>query len=399
MQTVHMTETKTIPAQWQIYLMFYIYALTMGSLYPRLADLQLKMHLGEAALGFSLLGLALGTQISLLFAASALKWLGTKKILLISIPLLGLSYVAASAVDHGWQFFLCLVGSGLTIGALEVVVNLEADRTEFKLGRRIMNRSHAFWSLGFFSAGIIGATASELKLNSSWHFAIITFVAALLGYLFFRNYQAATPRPNDTSTHQRMVAPSKPIVLICIFTLSAMLLEGAGADWSVIFMRDNFDLSPFINGSAFILGALSQAICRFFADALVNKIGAIKVSQLSIMTLGAGALLITFSPNPSIALLGFALAGAGTACIFPLAMSAAAQRTDRPAATNLASLAQISFVVFLLAPPLLGFIAEQYNIRLSFAVSLPLIIISWFTVSALVMPVAENDSTAEKTIC
>ena len=72
MQTVHMAETKTIPAQWQIYLMFYIYALTMGSLYPRLADLQIKMHLGEAALGFSLLGLALGTQISLLFAASAL---------------------------------------------------------------------------------------------------------------------------------------------------------------------------------------------------------------------------------------------------------------------------------------------------------------------------------------
>ena len=39
------------------------------------------------------------------------------------------------------------------------------------------------------------------------------------------------------------------------------------------------------------------------------------------------------------ALLGFALMGVGTSVIFPLAMSAAAQRTDRAAATDVAALA------------------------------------------------------------
>jgi len=46
--------------------------------------------------------------------------------------------------------------------------------------------------------------------------------------------------------------------------------------------------------------------------------------------------------------------GVGTSAIFPLAMSAAAQRSDRPAAINVAALAQTSFVAFLLGPPLLG---------------------------------------------
>jgi MFS family permease len=62
--------------------------------------------------------------------------------------------------------------------------------------------------------------------------------------------------------------------------------------------------------------------------------------------------------------------------MFPLAMSAAAQRSDRPAATNVAALAQISFVSFLLAPPLLGFVAEHRGIRWTFAVGLPLVLLS-----------------------
>ena len=48
--------------------------------------------------------------------------------------------------------FLCLLPAGLCIGAIEPVVNLEADRVEHQSGRHIMNRSHAFWSFGFFGS-------------------------------------------------------------------------------------------------------------------------------------------------------------------------------------------------------------------------------------------------------
>src|SRR6185369_1059525 len=96
-----------------------------------------------------------------------------------------------------------------------------------------------------------------------------------------------------------------------------------------------------------------------------------------------GTTIVFFPIHPIASLVGFALAGVGTSAIFPLAMSAAAQRTDRPAVINVAALAQNSFTIFLLGPPLLGFIAQELGIRWSFGVGLPLIVISFILAPAL----------------
>ena len=64
-------------------------------------------------------------------------------------------------------------------------------------------------------------------------------------------------------------------------------------------------------------------------------------------------------------------------------MSAAAQRSDRAAAINVAALAQLSFVAFLLGPPLLGFVAEHFGVRWSFGIGLPLVVLSFVAANAL----------------
>jgi MFS family permease len=131
------------------------------------------------------------------------------------------------------------------------------------------------------------------------------------------------------------------------------------------------------------LGAFTQAVTRFFADPFVERYSPTMVSRVLIAVMGAGTLLVFYAAADWMALVGFGLIGVGTSVIFPLAMSAAAQRTDRPASTNVASLAQISFVAFLLGPPLLGFIAEHWGIRWSFGIGLPLIIVSFIVAGAL----------------
>ena len=57
------------------------------------------------------------------------------------------------------------------------------------------------------------------------------------------------------------------------------------------------------------------------------------------ITLGISVLLVGFALNLAIALAGFSLLGSDTAVIFPLAISAVAQRKERPAAVNVAVLA------------------------------------------------------------
>ena len=149
-------------------------------------------------------------------------------------------------------------------------------------------------------------------------------------------------------------------------------------------MRDIFFTPPFINGMAIVMVALTQFSVRYYADQYVEIYGTEKVSKISVMAMFIGVVSVCFSNSPYLSLIGFAFIGGGSAVIFPLAMSAAAQKTDRPAAINVASLAQISFLVFLLAPPILGFIAENFGIRISFAVAFPLLFLSWICVSSLV---------------
>ncbi|MBF0278421.1 MAG: MFS transporter [SAR324 cluster bacterium] len=373
----------SIAPQISVYLSFFIYALALGGIYPRLGDLQIQMGVGETVLGGALLGAALGAQISLMFAGPLVEKLGHRLVIIACIPLIGMAEYAASLAFSPILFFFCLIIAGLALGALEIVVNLDADRTELMIGRGIMNRSHGFWSFGFFGAGLIGAGASELQISPSQQLLAQTLIISIAAFLIFREYSPPPSRLIHESPNPRFVRPTLGILMLVLFTLSAMLLESAGIDWSVIFMRDTFDESPFVNGIAFASGALPQGFARFFADGFVDRFGRVKVAKGSLLVLGSGAVFVTFAVHPAMALIGFGLMGVGTGCIFPLAMSAAAQRTDRTAASNVASLAQFSFMVFLVAPPILGFIAEHFGIRWSFGIGIPLVVLSWLTTSQL----------------
>ena len=66
-----------------------------------------------------------------------------------------------------------------------------------------------------------------------------------------------------------------------------------------------------------------------------------------------------------------------------MAMSAAAQASDRPAAVNVAALAQTSFLPFLVGPTLLGFVATEWGIRWSSGIGLPLVVAGWSATKAL----------------
>ncbi|MBL4806896.1 MAG: MFS transporter [Rhodobacteraceae bacterium] len=374
---------RPFPAHFSVYFSFFIYALTLAAMFPRLGDLQRQMGIAEGMLGLALIGAPLGAQIMLMFGGPLVERLGYRKVMMIGVVLLGVAEVAASTATSAVVFFGFWAVGGLGIGMVEIVVNLEADRVEHRLGRRIMNRSHAFWSIGFFIAGMIGAGVAQLGVSPTIHLAVMAVATTTLTVVFLRNYQPAPARPAAEGAAPKFVRPTRGILLIVAFTLSAMLLEGAGFDWSVIFMRDTYHTVPFISGMALALTALTQGITRFFADNYVDRFGPVPVAKASILTLGIGVLFVTFSINPVTALIGFALLGVGNGVVFPLAMSAAAQRTDRPAATNVAALAQLSFITFLIAPALLGFVAEHLGIRVSFGIGIPFVLLSWYAVRSL----------------
>ncbi|WIJ25223.1 MFS transporter [Devosia sp. RR2S18] len=373
-----------LPPQFRVYAAFFLYSFCMGNLFPRLPAIQEAMGVAEGALGLALIGSAVGTLISLTFAGPLVDRIGHRRTLLTAIPLLSVTYAIAVTAQGPVAFFLLLVPVGLIIGALEIIINLEADRTEHALGRRIMNRAHAFWSFGFFSAGLFGAVVAQLGVSPQLHLFSVVPLVTIGSFVILGKFQPAEHRTGGSvDPGPRFARPSGPIMVLVAVTLSAMILEGAGGDWSAIYMRDVFAVEPFLAGLAVALGAGAQAVTRFFADSFVERFSPVLVARTLLSVLGLGALVVFFSQMPWLSLLGFALMGVGTSAIFPLAMSAAAQRTDRPAAVNVAALAQISFVAFLVGPPLLGFIAEHFGIRWAFGVGIPLVALSLVTAGAL----------------
>ena len=366
-----------------VFVAFFLYAFALGTLFPRLGDLQLEMGLSESELGLSLIGLPLGVQLSLLVANRIISYLTLAQIMIFGLIMIVCSYTAAALVSDPYLFFLTLLMAGLSVGPLEVAVNLEADRVEYGLEQRIINRSHAFWSLGFFATGLSGALMAQLGVPVVFHFAGFGFIIVALTIFSFLGFTQAPPRPSSNKGTPKFVRPSAAIMVLVGLTLSAMLAEGSAIDWSVIYMRDIFATVPLINGLALALTAFFQFITRYFADHFVVQYGPHKVAKICLWIMLAGVILVAVAPAWPLALIGFACLGAGSSVIFPLAMSAAAQLKDRPAAVNVAALAQISFVVFLLAPPLLGVVAEYIGIRYAFAICLPLAVLSLFSLRSL----------------
>ena len=366
-----------------VFVSFFLYAFSLGTLFPRLGDLQTQMGIDKATLGFALIGLPFGVQVTLLFADRIVRKVNFRMILIIGLPLLSISQCLSALMQSPYLFAGILIIGGASIAVVEVAVNLEADRIEASFGRRIMNRSHAYWSFGFFGAGIIGAGFSQLGISPFLHFVATTFVITIVTALLFIKYVAAKPRRESPPQKKLFVWPSKSIFFLVVFSLSAMLVEGASIDWSVIFMRDIFNTVPLISGLSLALAAIAQGIVRYFADQFVDQYGPEKVSFYSLNSMVLGVALVVFSPNPFTALLGFLLLGGGSAVIFPLAMSAAARDSEKTPEENVASLAQFVFVVFLLAPPILGFIGEYFGLRWSFALCFPFLIASMLSISAL----------------
>lgn len=365
-----------LPPHFKIFGAFFVYSFCMGSIFPRLPAIQEAMGVGEGALGLALIGSAIGTLVSLTFAGRFVEAIGYRRVLLTAIPLLSMLYALASWAQSPLVFFFLLFPVGLTIGCIEIIINVEADRVEHAIGRRIMNRAHAFWSLGFFTAGIVGSFIAQTGLEVHMHLLLMVPFVILATALILGRFEPAPHRAGgSTENAPRFARPTAIIMALVAVCISAMLMEGAGIDWSAIYMRNIFGAEPFWAGLAVATVAGSQGVARFFADSFVERYSPVMVARVLLTILGLGVVLVFFANAAWIAYLGFALIGIGSSALFPLAMSSAAQLTDRPAAVNVAALAQFSFTSFLLGPPLLGYIGEHFGIQYVFGIGFPIVLL------------------------
>ena len=151
-------------------------------------------------------------------------------------------------------------------------------------------------------------------------------------------------------------------------------------------MREVMAASPLLIAVTYSFFAIVMAITRLSGDYISDRVGELNVVRASGLAATLGIGLFAMAPSPLWAFVAAAISGAGVAIVFPLAMSAAANRPGRSPTENVAALNMIAFSAFLVAPPLIGFLSEVMGLRNALLSLAPLAFLTFLLASEVNKP-------------
>lgn len=362
------SNTKTISPRHNriaVSIFFYIAGLTFASWASRIPDIKLKLGLSEAAFGSVLFALPTGLMTSLPLSGYIVTRYGSKKAVTIAALLYPFLLVWLGLATAVWQLTLLLFVFGLVANLFNISVNTQAVGVELKYGRSIMASFHGLWSLAGFCGAATGMLMVYFNVLPVYHFAII-FICSVLVVVFARQY--APDKDSGSKEKQKLFTrPDNTILKLGLIAFGSMVSEGAMFDWSGIYFQKVLVVPA--NLVSFGFGAFMSTMAggRFAGDALVTRFGVKRMLQVSGIFIAAGLLIAVIFPYFYSAVFGFLLVGFGVSSVVPMVYGLAGKSTKIPPGVAIASVSSIGFLGFFIGPPLIGFIAQAINLRVSFA--------------------------------
>jgi MFS family permease len=358
-------------------LVFFLQPIAFGSWLPRIPDVQQALGLGPAGLAFALLGLPCGTLLTLPFAGPLVGKIGPRMAILSGFVLYSLAASLPAFAMNPAMLFVALGLAGSTISFVELGLNVQADAVEKATGSVIMTTSHGFWSVGIMVGSLIGSALAGMGLEARWAIMLVAAIILPVALLASAALPVSAPEaPVREDQRSAWALPSWALLGICCFVFGITMTEGAMADWSAIFLRDALGAESGIAGLGYSVFAMMVAAGRFGGDTLKRRFGAVNTARICGTLAVAGAIILFVAPNTPLALFGFAIIGLGVSVGFPLAVTAAASLTDRSASANVAVLSFVALLGFLVGPPVIGFVAEHFDMRLGIACLIPVLLVS-----------------------
>jgi predicted MFS family arabinose efflux permease len=368
---VILSETAPSPAQVRAaaratYIAFIGSGFAFASWAARIPQVRDRLHLQPSELGLVLLAIAAGSVIALPLSGPVLTRLGSRRTVAVMSVVLAAGLVAAAL---GYLYGVLPVVAGLFLvglgnGAWDVAMNVQGARVEQHLGRSIMSRFHAGFSLGTVAGALIGAAMVALRVPVTAHLLGVAVVVAVVVPVAVRRfvpdhdgYAADEAGPAGSWT-----AWTEPrTLLIGLFVLAFAFAEGTGNDWISVALIDDHHAPATVGTLGFALFLAAMTAGRWVGPGLLDRYGRVAVIRaLSILAV-VGLVLFVFGPSTPVAFAGALMWGGGTSLGFPVGMSAAADDPAR-AASRVSVVASIGYCAFLGGPPLIGFLGQQFTV-------------------------------------
>ncbi|MFV0269685.1 MAG: MFS transporter [Draconibacterium sp.] len=350
-------------------LVYFSMGLAFASWASRIPDIKTSLHLSDGAFGSILFALPVGQFLMMPFSGKLVTRFGSHNVLKVGLPLYTLALTGIGLVQAGWQLAVVLFLFGLTGNMCNISVNTQGVAAERLYGRPIMASFHGGWSLAGFTGALIGLLMINLKVQPVWHFITIIFIVWVIVRI---NYPYLVRVDADPKKHEPrrkfFMKPDSILLQLGIIGFFSMASEGAMFDWSGVYFKDVVKAPE----SLVILGYTSfmimMATGRFLADFLISKIGRKRLMQICGVMISTGLFTSVIFPYLVPSTIAFMLVGLGVSSIVPTVYSAAGKHEKIPPGIALATVSSVSFLGFLMGPPLIGFIAEAFGLRYSYAV-------------------------------
>jgi MFS family permease len=377
-------------------LAFVLFGTALGVWTARLPAVKEKLGLSDGRLTFVLLSFAAGCIIGLAFLGRLSDRLGSSRLLVVAALLEGT--LLALAGLNGTLPGLCatVFCFGAVHGTLNIAMNANAIEVQRAWGGPIMSSFHAIYSIGGFLGAIVGSLFAHRDVGVG-----LTFLVTGAGLVLLAVWAAtwvlparpATPAaaaagPDDDRSARR----SMLIVFFGVLVLCTLVGEGAAADWSAVYLRDDLLTAPGFAAYGYAAFSIMMTVGRLFGDRLVTALGPVTIVRLggAVAAAGLGAALVVHRPPAGV--VGFGLLGLGLSCIAPQVFSAVGSHAGQRSGRALSTVVSIGYIGFLIGPVLIG--AAATVVGLPAALWIPVVLAVFVAASGGVMRSAQHPAPA-----
>jgi MFS family permease len=354
--------TSAVSARNAVALVFALNGFCFATLASRVPDLRASLDLSNGALGTLLLSVAVGSIIGMPVSGHLIeRWGAGAVVRLGALVDLGGLVVAGALASAGSApgAAVGLLAYGFGTGVWDVAMNVDAAAVERELGRSIMPRFHAGWSLGTFTGAGVGAVAAGIGVPLAAHYAVVPAVAVTAAVLASRRLLPAHESGEDAGGPLARSAWLEPRTLaIGFMVLAFTLAEGAANDWLALALVDGYDARHWVGVLGFAMFVAAMTLGRVAGPLALDRFGRAPSMLASAAAAAAGVLIVVYTGVAALAVAGILLWGLGAALGFPVGMSAAGDDPTR-AARRVSVVSTIGYGAFLAGPPLLGFVGDH----------------------------------------
>jgi MFS family permease len=396
---------------------FFLNGLAVASWFARIPAAKEALDLPNGKFGLVLLGLSAGAVLAMVTAGATASRLGTRQVVAAATMLLAIGLVVAGIgtglLNSVPVTVIGLLAVGYGSGSCDVAMNVEAAMVERRLGRTVMPRFHAAWSIGTVTGAAIGAGASRLGTPIEMSLPAIAAIVLLGTLVAVRSFLSAAliaesagangaetafepgdGGPAPTGRSAALAAWMEPrTLLIGLLVLVMAFTEGSANDWVAVAFVDGYRVSEAGGAAVFGVFVAAMTLGRTVGTVALDRWGRVRVLLATMLLAAAGATIAVLAGSLAVAVIGVAIWGLGASLGFPVGMSAAADEESR-AAVRVSVVALIGYTAFLAGPPLVGLLGDHVGILRALLV-VPVLLIPALALVPVSRPPAARPVAAE----